>query len=178
MTDDEADDLFNRLSSELKDKRDKDHPSERDDFLKAIEAEINAGKPVPVTLKVSSEKTVPDPLTGRRRAEGTSSGEFIQRQEYTAKEKLRILIDGLALAAVAPPLMAQTFISEMSRLGNNVESGGIRFGDDQTTEPLQSLQMTSINEAVQSTKHLRTLLDEIHREISADSDPAAAPGLT
>jgi len=172
MTDDEADDLFGKLATELRGKRDRELPSERDDFLKAIEAEIDAGKPVPVTLKVRSEKIVPDALKGSRRAEATSSGEFIQRQEYTAKEKLEILLNGLALATVVPPLMAHAFVTETSRLSENVASAGILLGDDQTVDPLQSLQTTSVGAAVQGSLSLRTILEEIRREILNSDDPA------
>jgi len=171
MTDDEADDLYNKLTTELRGKRDAELPSERDDFLKAIEAQIDSGKPVPVTLKVRSEKIVPDALTGIRRAESTSSGEFIQRQEYTPREKLEILLNGLELATVVPPLMAQAFIAETSRLSANLASAGIRLGDDQTADPLQSLQITTVGAAVESSRPLRTLIEEIRRELLHDDKP-------
>ncbi|TAJ84855.1 MAG: hypothetical protein EPO10_25785 [Reyranella sp.] len=172
MTDEESDDLLNRLIIELRAKREKESPNERDDFLKAIEAEIDAGKPVPVTLKVDTEKIVPDPLLGRRRVEGTTSGEFIQRQEYRAKEKLDILLRGLALATVAPPLMARTFISELSKVSESAASTTIRFGDDQTADPLLALQKETVDAVVQATSTLKDLLEAIRSDISSDSKPS------
>jgi hypothetical protein len=174
MTDEEADDLYRRLLSELRRRRDDEQPEERDDYLRAIEADIDAGKSVQVTLKVRGERTVRDPVAGTRRAEATSSGEFIQRQEYTAKEKLEILIDGLGLATVAPPLMARKVFEIVGQLDENVATRGFQMGDDQTADARRTLNMPSIDAAVAATAALHDLLSEVRHELS-DRSSSSVP---
>ena len=168
MTEAEANELFVRLMSELRSRREKSPPVDRDDFLKAIETEIDEGKPVQVRLKVRGEKLVDDPVVGKRQ-EGSSSGEFIQRQEYSPKERLGILVDGLGLATVAPPLMAQRFLNTITSFAQDVTD--VRMSDDQTVEARRQVQPQQINAANASLAPLRKLLDEVRRELS-NRDPS------
>lgn len=165
LTNDEANKLYEDLRAELRKRRDEDKLTERDDYLRAIEAEILAGKPVSITLQVRGEKEVTDPVAGKRQTEATSRAEFIQRQEYLPNEKLLILVNGLALATVAPPLMAQKFASTLASLDPNTTNSTLNMGDDQTTDPLLSLSTRSIADAVKSAEALRSLLDELRDEL-------------
>lgn len=169
MTDEEAHDLYHKLLGELSKRHEAEVTTERDDYLKAIQAEIAAGKPVQVTLRVRGEKTVRDPVVGSRRTEATSSGEFIQRQEYTAKEKLGILIDGLSLAIIAPPLMARAFAAMVTDLNEKAVIPHLQMGNDQTSEPLRLLDTSSIETDVTATAGLLGLLQEVRGELSNQS---------
>jgi hypothetical protein len=166
LTEDEAAELYDKLLIELRKRRDVDKPSEPDDFLRAIEAEIEAGKPVQVTLRVRSEGSVDDPIAGSSRKVETSSGEFIQRQEYSPREKLEILVNGLNLTAIAPPLLARRFAATIEQLSDPRHFDVLRFGDDQTVDPRRNLAKTSIAAEVAVTSTLRNILEEVLRELS------------
>ena len=62
LTEDDASDLYDTSMAKLRTRRDVGKLTERDDFLRAIDAEIDAGNPIKVTLKVSGERTVADPI--------------------------------------------------------------------------------------------------------------------
>jgi hypothetical protein len=112
-----------------------------------------------------SSVTVADPIAGSRRPE-TSSGEFIQRQEYSPREKLEILVNGLSLATIAPPLMARRFVATIEQLSDPRQLDGLRLGDDQTIDPRLNLAKASVAAEVEVTATLRTLLEEVRRELS------------
>ena len=171
MNENEAGELFEKLLSTLRERREDQKPDERDDYLKAIEAEIDAGKPVQVKLKLRGETSVNDPVVGGRQSGATSSGEFIQRQDYTAREKLAILVNGLALATIAPPLMARKFVEIVAGLSDQGADTRLQMGDDQTNDPRRTIDEQSISIQVEQTAMLGKLLAEVRHALDGRSSP-------
>lgn len=167
MTEAEASELFDKLLATLRERRNGLSSEGRSDFLKAIEAEIDAGKPVQVKLKVRGEKVVSDPVVGVRSSGATASGEFIQRQEYSSVEKLEILVNGLALATVTPPLMAQKFVNILDVHGPGETNIRVRLGDDQADSANYEIDEGYVQDTVHQTAVLKELLAEISQEIRA-----------
>ena len=165
MTDDEAERLFAALIHVLRQRRDVEQPSERDNYLAAIETEIDAGKPVAVKLKVRDEKTVSDPVTGTRAAGSSSSADFIQRQEYSGLEKLKILLNGLGLATIAPGEMALRLTTSLRSLGEQSHFKSVKFGNDQTSEHTRVMTLPTMGASFDAMGNLKELFDEIGREL-------------
>lgn len=169
MTEAEADELFQKLIGLLRSKYAEAPSDQRDNLVEAIEREIESGKPVPVRLKVRGDKFTDDPIAGGRQAGASSSGEFIQRKEYTAEEKLAILLDGLSLARVAPPLMAQTIIDTIERCSGSETVIEMQMADDQADVARRSIDRQSIQTQVSQTAALEHLLEEVRQELGKRS---------
>ncbi|MCZ8158923.1 MAG: hypothetical protein O9256_03430 [Rhizobiaceae bacterium] len=165
MTEDEAEAAYQDLLKILRDRRSAVQPSSRDDFLPAIETEIALGKPVTVSIKVKEEKTS-DPVAGDRGVTSPGKAEFIGRDEYSGREKLKILLDGLELATLAPTKMAVTIIVKLSSLSEKDTWKSMDFGDDQTSNPTRSIVSDDIAGATRSIETLRKLVAELRSELA------------
>lgn len=166
MTEDEAEAAYQILLKILRDRRSAVKPASRDDFLPAIETEIALGKPVTVSIKVKEEKRVSDPVAGDRGVSSPGKAEFIGRDEYSGREKLKILLDGLELATLAPTKMAVTVMMTLSGLPEKDTWESMDFGDDQTSNPTRSIVSDDIAGANQSIEALRNLVAELRSELA------------
>ncbi len=164
MTENEAIDLYEKLLALLRE-RVGDELSDHENYVKAIEAEIAAGKQVAVTLKVRPERIHDVSLFGEEGASTGPRGEFVRPQEYSAKEKLEILVNGVGLALLAPPLMADRFMGTLARLGGKARIDTINLGDDQSRSPVFALALEDISTNTRAGAHLRVLFAEIVDEI-------------
>ena len=113
MDPEEAKALYVQITAYLRDVRAMD-PRSDTDLLSEIEAEIEAGKAVPVRLRVPREEIITDPVAGARAASTRGSVEFIERRPFSPQERLDILVESLALAAAGPALMAERIIAVTS----------------------------------------------------------------
>jgi len=166
MTEDEAETVYQDLLKLLRDRRSAVQPPGRDDFLPEIETEIALGKPVTVSIKVKEEKRVSDPVTGDRGASSPGKAEFIGRDEYSGREKLKILLDGLELATLAPTEMALTVMVSLMGLPEKDTWKSMEFSDDQTSSPTRSIVSDDIVGANQSIAALRGLVAELRSELA------------
>lgn len=170
VTELEAEELYDLLVDEIAARQsDVDGLVDWNDFLNAVSAEIALGKPVPVRLKLRREQVIQDPVAGERRAEGTSRGDFIQRQEFTPREKLLILLESLGLTMVAPPLMAQRILGTLNALSAEADVAAFRLADDLTPSPQRLVALSEVDEAVEQAKALRNILEKIREDALGDS---------
>lgn len=165
MTEDEAETAYQDLLKILRDQRSAAQPSSRDDFLPEIETEIALGKPVTVSIKVKEEKRISDPVAGDRGVSSPGKAEFIGRHEYNGREKLKILLDGLELATLAPTKMAVKVVMALSVLSEKDTWQSVEFGNDQTSNPTRSIVFDDIEGADRSIEALRNLVAELRYEL-------------
>jgi hypothetical protein len=165
MTEQEAEHIYVQLSEYLPKVALPDE--QRSGFPTAIQAEIEAGKPVQIRLKVRPDQLIKDPVVGMRSAGSADSGsraEFIQRQEFTPKEKLELMVDGLGLARVAPPLMARRIFETIRRV-NPVAASEVRLSDDRSDVEPKVFRAQEVEEAVGAVGKLQEILFQLKREL-------------
>lgn len=133
----------------------------QDGLVNAVHAEIAAGLPVQVKLKVKSEEVVDDPIVGARTTEGSARGEFIQRRDYTSLEQLEILVAALRLAAVAPPLMASRLFSTLEEFSPSGNIPAVQFANEAVPDQDRVVMRGEVAPAVANSGRLRSILDEL-----------------
>ncbi|MBY5336069.1 hypothetical protein HFO99_19375 [Rhizobium leguminosarum] len=166
MTDDEASPIFEELLKLLSERRDADQPIERDDYLRAIETEIALGKPVTVNIKVPDDRKATDPVAGARTSSSSGKAEFVGSEEYSGREKLRILLDVLSLATLAPSSMAIRLTSAVVSLSKKDTWQSFEFGNDQSSSPVRSINSRYMADALRPTVELEKLLEELRAELA------------
>jgi len=171
MDEDESDALYDQLVTVLKSRRDKDELSARDDYLTAVLAEIDAGKAVQVKLKVPSEHEVFDAIAGHRTA-GSSSADFIQRQDFSGVEKLEILIRGIETSVIAPARMAAEINRSLEQLGGVGFDGTIYFGDDILSEPTRTVTPGDLLTTLINAEELEALIGEVRISLTENQGAA------
>ncbi|RWC58558.1 hypothetical protein [Mesorhizobium sp.] len=167
----EAQALYDELITKLATRRDAGDLEGRDDFLAPILAEIEAGKAVPIKLKVPVDRETIDPVAGRR-SSGTSSAEFIQRQEFSNQEKLEILLRGLELAIIAPARMAVELNELLAGLSVEEYDGVLNFGDDVASGPARTISPPDLIVGRMAASKLESLIKEIRVEALSPNEGA------
>lgn len=140
------------------------------DLLAEVEAEIDAGRPVAVRLRVSSEEQIADPVAGGRAASTRGSAEFIERRPFSSHEKLEILVESLALAAAGPPLMAEQILRIISeKAAGHEDKSDIRpeifLARDENPEPERVVQPEELPEQAAAARSLLKFLDEVRTDL-------------
>lgn len=162
MTEEEAKQIVEQLLAELAQR-----PvlsggrTPQDGLVNAVHAEIAAGLPVQIKLKVKNEEVVDDPIAGARTAEGSARGEFIQRRDYTSLEQLEILLEALRLAAAAPPLMASRLFSTLGEFSPSGSVPVVNFANEAVPDQARAVEREEVAPAVASSERLRASLDEL-----------------
>ena len=163
MTDEEADKLYNLfldiLSSSIRE------DEARIGFPKEIEDEIRAGRHERVNIRVGTDQSTRDPIVGTRTTSSKTQAEFVRRVDFSAHEKIRILVEGIDLARVAPPLMANRIFRMISAVESE-ESKTIVFDAAEREEP-RSLSSAEVEAAVKELQPLRELLEDVRRELGS-----------
>ncbi|MGG7579737.1 hypothetical protein [Rhizobium sp. Nf11,1] len=171
MDEGEVDALYDELVTILTTRRDQDELQGDDDYLTPILAEIEAGKAVQIKLKVPGEREIFDPVAGRRSA-STSSADFIQRQEFSGREKLEILLRGVETSVVAPARMAAEINRSLEELDVDEFDGVIRFGNDVVNAPTRTVTPGELITTSMDATTLETLINEIRTELAKSSEAA------
>lgn len=161
MDDDEASTVFIELLNILRERREAEELSGRDDYLSAIENVVDAGKEVKVKLSVREEKAGSDPLAGSRISTSSATAEFIQRQPFSGREKLQILLNGLELATVAPTRMFLTLNQALMGFGEADQFETANFGEDRTSSPSRTITVESFLSSWKSMGNLEELIKEL-----------------
>jgi hypothetical protein len=143
----------------------------QDDLVNAVQAEIAAGQPVQIKLKVRSDEVIDDPVAGRRRTEGMASGEFIQRRDFTSHEKLKILLEALGLSAIAPPVMANRVIKTLSDLSKDGPVQAVHLANERVPDLSREIAAQEVESAIARSIHLQSLLDGLMKEAIAEQQP-------
>ncbi|MGD9479082.1 hypothetical protein [Shinella sp. G-2] len=160
MDEDEVEALYDQLVTILMSRKDTDELQGRDDYLTPILAEIEAGKPVSIKLKVPGEREIVDPVAGRRPG-SSSSAEFIQRQDFSGREKLEILLRGVEMSVVAPVQMAAEIINSLEGLDIDEFDGVLLFGNDVVSAPTRTVTSAELATTLSETSTLEALINEI-----------------
>lgn len=162
VTEEEAAELVDRLLAELVERSSLDvGRTPQEGLVNAVQAEIAAGVPVQVKLKVKNEQSVDDPIAGARSTEGSARGEFIQRRDYTSLEQLEILVEALRLAAVAPPLMASQLFSTLREFSPPGTVPVVNLVSESVPEQFRAVNAEEVEPAVINSARLRAILDEL-----------------
>ncbi len=172
MTEAESEALYADLIQTLTTRRDADTLQGRDDYLSPILAEIEAGKSVPIKLRVPGDREILDPVAGPR-SSGASSAEFIQRQDFSGAEKLAILLRGLELAVVAPARMASELNDALKGLEAGEFDGVYQFGSDVHSSPTRIVTPSDLIDSSITASKLEGLIDEIRAELIMKSEVGA-----
>lgn len=137
------------------------------DFLQQWRAEIEAGRPIDRKLKVAESPGL-DELAGVPRARTSSTGEFVGKKDYRPSERLDLLLEVLGLSFVAPPMMADRFLTtvERYRVGEASENPAtISLAPmGEVGDPTLQLDRAMIDQAVEALVPLSRVLDELSRE--------------
>lgn len=162
MTEEEAKQIVEQLLAELAQR----HVLSRgrtpqDGLVNAFHAEIAAGLPVQIKLKVKNEEVVDDPIAGTRTTEGSARGEFIQRRDYTSLEQLEILVEALRLAAVAPPLMASRLFSTLREFSPSSSVSAVNFANEAVPDQARTVNWEEVAPAVENSGYLQAILDKL-----------------
>lgn len=165
MDEDEVDALYDQLVTILTSRRDEDELQGRDDYLTPILAEIEAGKAVQIKLKVPGEREIVDPVAGRRTA-GSSSADFIQRQDFSGREKLEILLRGIETSVVAPTRMAAEINRSLEELDVDEFDGTLHFGNDVANAPTRTVTPAGLLTTSMDASKLESLISEIRTELA------------
>ncbi|OCJ17376.1 hypothetical protein A6U87_00005 [Rhizobium sp. AC44/96] len=160
MDEDEVEALYTHLVTILTSRRDVDELQGRDDYLTPILAEIEAGKAVPIKLKVPGEREIVDPVAGRRTG-SSSSAEFIQRQDFSGREKIEILLRGVEMSVVAPARMAAEINKSLEGLDVDEFDGVLRFGNDVVSTPIRTVTPAELVTTSIEASTLESLINEI-----------------
>lgn len=177
MTEEQAQSLFDSLLGILRERSGRDASEGSTGLLREIEEEIAAGKAVQVKLQVRGEKVVDDPIAGQRTAEASGSGEFVQRQEFSSVEKLEILINGVALAYLAPARMAQTIFHNVTAFTDVSELDKAMYVSELTQETQWTVSSKNIEETILATAQLSEALTAISKELEKAKVPVSSRGM-
>lgn len=164
MDEDEVGALYDQLVKIVSSRRDDDELQGRDDYLTPILAEIEAGKAVQIKLKVPGEREIADPVAGRRTV-SSSSADFIQRQDFSGREKLEILLRGIETSVIAPARMAVEINKSLEELDVEFD-GTMHFGNDVANAPSRTVTSLTLLTTSMDASKLEALISEIRTELA------------
>lgn len=161
VTEEDAQALYDMLINSLRADRRGD---EEQPFIEVVEEEIREGRRV--RRRLSTEPANDGELdtdTAPRR--GGGHAEFIGRDDYSPKEKLRILTEALSLARAAPALVAFHLEKTLRSADPNDQGRELLFGNDSLPEPTRTLTADKIEAAVRAVAPLQDAVQTILKEL-------------
>lgn len=143
-------------------------------ILNQWRADVDAGRQVERRLIVSQSPGL-DKIAEVPRSRSPVSGEFVGKEEYTPHVQLDMLVNALAIAFIAPPMMAQRFINAITEYSEaTVQTEPVihlvGVGEKDGTEASSSSKISHKN--IAQTRQKTSAITSILMEISKDENLA------
>jgi hypothetical protein len=142
--------------------------------LTQVEEELSVGK---VSLKKVSVRDYPAVYDAWARGEEArpgrrpSSAMFVASAEYSAQERLRVLVEALLAAVPAVHEMADASIGTLRHLG---EMASLRFVPEAGIKEAFEVETGALDQRRPAVQQLRRLLQELLQEVADGASPDAA----
>ncbi|WP_103174902.1 hypothetical protein [Paracoccus sp. SY] len=172
ISNDEATRLIHHIELTVRDVATEQSKAGIVDIINQWRSDIEAGRQIERKLTVRQSPGL-DMVAEAPRSRGTSSGEFVGKQDYTPIEQLDMLVAALGIAFIAPKMMAKRFIDAITDF-NSIDTKGQHepavhlVGVGETDEPGPDRQARvsrgSIVQSHEQTVDLAKLLQEISKE--------------